>query len=230
MIEVQHEGIALDELGPDGAARVALANGINLKPGDPVVTFVARNLEPYRGFHVFMRALDRIQRRHKTCHAVIVGGDQVSYGRPPKDAPNWREHMMREVTLDPARTHFMGRIPRSHYIALLQVSAVHVYLTYPFVLSWSLLEAMACGAAIVASDTAPVREVIADGVNGHLVDFHSVDALAQQVLTVLGGASSDIRQRAQNDAQRFGQKPGLLGYERLLRTSDQVSRSREGRL
>src|SRR5262249_48535318 len=128
--------------------------------GDPVVTYVARNLEPYRGFHVFMRALQRIQRRHLRCHALIVGGDDVSYGRKPSDAAHWRERMLREVKLDAARTHFLGRVPYEHYLRVLQVSAAHVYLTYPFVLSWSMLEAMACGALLIGSDTAPVREVI----------------------------------------------------------------------
>ena len=110
-----------------------------------------------------------MQKEHKTCHAIIVGGDGVSYGRKPLEAPNWREHMLREVTIDPARTHFMGRLPYEQYVRVLQVSATHVYLTYPFVLSWSLLEAMACGCLVVASDTAPVREVVADGENGMLL-------------------------------------------------------------
>ncbi len=216
-ISVQHEGIALDELRPDPDARFPLANGTMLAAGDPVLTYVARNLEPYRGFHVFMRALERIQKAHPTCQAVIVGGDEVSYGKAPKGAPNWREHLLRQVTLDPQRTHFTGRIPRSQYIKLLQVSAVHSYLTYPFVLSWSLLEAMACGAAIIASDTAPVREVITDGVNGRLFDFHSPEDLAQHALAVLGGwSTAAMRQQAREDAQRFSFSAGLGGYERLM--------------
>jgi glycosyltransferase involved in cell wall biosynthesis len=167
-ITVQHEGIDARHLGPDPAATFTTPGGIVLKAGDPVITYVARNLEPYRGFHIFMRALERIQRAHPGCHAIIIGGDDTSYGQKPKDAANWREKMLGEVRLDASRTHFMGKVPRANFLRALQVSAAHVYLTYPFVLSWSMLEAMACGALVIASDTAPVQEVIRDGENGRL--------------------------------------------------------------
>ena len=181
-ITVQHEGIDTGGLHPDPNASITTPSGTTLRAGDPVVTYVARNLEPYRGFHVFMRALEKLQHQHKTVHALIVGGDEISYGKRPKDAKHWREKMLREVKLDPTRTHFLGRIPRAQYIKVLQVSAAHVYLTYPFVLSWSPLEAMACGANVVASDTAPVREVIAQGGNGLLVPFFDTRQLAETVL------------------------------------------------
>ena len=212
---VQHEGIATHELGPDPNAVIKTPNGTVLKAGDPVITYVARNLEPYRGFHIFMRALQRIQKAHPTCHAVIVGGDEVSYGKRPKDAPNWREHMLREVTLDATRTHFLGRVPREQFIRVLQVSAAHVYLTYPFVLSWSLLEAMACEALIVASDTAAVREVIRDGINGGLVEFFDVQALAQTPVEMLNtrGAHVPVRERARADMRSYSLVAGAEGYE-----------------
>jgi hypothetical protein len=217
-ITVQHEGIATHELAPDPTAAVKTPNGAVLKAGDPVITYVARNLEPYRGFHIFMRALERIQKAHPTCHAVIVGGDEVSYGKRPKDAPNWREKMLREVTLDATRTHFVGRVPREQFIRVLQVSAAHVYLTYPFVLSWSLLEAMACGAPIVASDTGPVSEVLRDGVNGKLVGFCDVDGLARSVGIRMVGCDSVPTHAVQaiEDAQRCSQSGAVLRYEQLL--------------
>lgn len=216
-ITVQHEGIATHELVPNLSATVTTPNGVTLKAGDPVVTYVARNLEPYRGFHLFMRALEQIQKTHPRCHALIVGGDDVSYGKRPVDAPNWRHRMLREVTLDPARTHFLGRVPREQYLRVLQVSAAHVYLTYPFVLSWSLMEAMACGAPLIASDTAPVREVIRDG-NGKLVDFFNVPALAEATSAVLSApcAANHRRTRARADASAYSHQRGIVGYERLL--------------
>lgn len=169
-ITVQHEGIPLHLLGPDPKARFRLPCGKVIAAGDPVITFVARNLEPYRGFHVFMRALDILQRLHRGVHAVIVGGDGVSYGKWPKDAPNWREKMLREVTVDPTRTHFVGHLGYADHLQLLKVSAIHLYLSYPFVVSWSLLEAMASGPLVIALDTPAVREFIQDQRTGWLVE------------------------------------------------------------
>jgi glycosyltransferase involved in cell wall biosynthesis len=182
------------------------------------VTYVARNLEPYRGFHIFMRALEKLQQQHRGVHAVIVGGDEVSYGKRPTDAKTWREKMLREVKLDAARTHFMGKLPRAQYIKVLQLSAAHVYLTYPFVLSWSQLEAMACGANIVASDTAPVREVIRDGVNGVLVPFFDANQVAERVEFSIARRAqrSALAQGATRTAQAFSFARGAAGYEELM--------------
>lgn len=217
-ITVQHEGIDTEGLGPDPNATVITPSGITLKAGDPVVTYVARNLEPYRGFHVFMRALEQLQKKHKTVHALVVGGDEVSYGKRPKDAPNWREKMLREVKLDATRTHFMGKLPRAQYVRVLQVSAAHVYLTYPFVLSWSLLEAMACGANIVASDTTPVREVVRHGENGVLVPFFETGEMVERMAHALEGHArkSSLKQRAQRTAQAFSSANGAVTYENLI--------------
>jgi len=218
-IAVQHEGIKTDRLAPDPAAALVTPSGVTLKAGDPVVTYVARNLEPYRGFHVFMRALQRIQRRDPRCHALIVGGDEVSYGRRPNESAHWREHMLKEVKLDARRTHFLGRVPYEQYVRVLQVSAAHVYLTYPFVLSWSMLEAMACGALVIGSDTAPVREVIREGENGCLAGFFDVEGIAARVLQALEdpGTFAPLRERAGVAvARRYGQEAGLRGYDALL--------------
>jgi len=228
-IRVQHEGIATHELGPDPDAKVTTPSGLVLEAGDidrPVLTYVARNLEPYRGFHIFMRALERIQRIDPRCHALIVGGDEVSYGqRPPAagetksaTASNWREHMLTQVKLDPTRTHFMGRLPREQYLRVLQVSNAHVYLTYPFVLSWSLLEAMACGAPIVASDTAPVKEVMRDGENGRLVDFFDANAIADAAIQTMHSETANVgwRMQAMADAQSYRLGAGVSGYDELL--------------
>ncbi len=217
-IAVQHEGIPSKQLRPDCSARIVLPNGTVLGAGDPVVTYVARNLEPYRGFHVFMRALEQLQRVNLRAHAVIVGADGTSYGSLPKDAPNWRERLLREVDLDPARTHFLGRVSYAVYTRVLQVSAAHVCLTYPFVLSWSLLEAMACGALVVGSDTEPVREVIRDGSNGLLVPFLEPAVLSRRVDEVLSNPRdfTALRERARKDAAAFDQQLGLEGYDQLI--------------
>src|SRR5690606_26064238 len=129
--------------------------------------------EPYRGFHRFMRALPAVLRARPQAQVVLVGGDGASYGGLPKDAPGWKDKLLAELdgSLDLSRIHFMGRVPYPQYLALLQIASVHCYLTYPFVLSWSLTEAMAAGCYVVASDTEPVRELIRDGGNGRLVPF-----------------------------------------------------------
>jgi glycosyltransferase involved in cell wall biosynthesis/DNA-binding CsgD family transcriptional regulator len=214
---VCHEGIDLDRLGPDPHATVTTPSGLTLRHGDPVITYVARNLEPYRGFHVFMRALERIQRLHPRCHALIVGGDEVSYGKRPSDATNWRDKMLAEVRLDPQRTHFLGKVPYARYLEVLRVSAAHVYLTYPFVLSWSLLEAMACGVPIVASDTAPVREVVRDGTNGALVPFGDAERVANAALSALESqATGVLAAQARREVRRFSLQHGFEGYSRLI--------------
>ena len=222
-IQVLHEGIATDLLGPDPQAQLTLPNGRVLKAGDPVVTYVARNLEPYRGFHVFMRCLPALLAAHPTCQVLIVGGDEVSYGRAPKNAKSWREALLGEVNIDTSgetgRVHFLGKLPYAQFRRVLQVSAVHVYLTYPFVLSWSLLEALASGCAVVASDTAPVREVIRHGENGLLVDFFDSAQLVKavhKVLTDQSGMRAMRRAAVEQVRGRFAQMVGTNRYLEML--------------
>lgn len=187
-ITVIHDGINTQLACPNPAARVQLgAQGPSLQPGDPVITFVNRNLEPYRGYHRLMRALPEIQARCPGAITVIVGGDGVSYGAAAPEGTTWKQHFLNEVAseLDLSRVVFTGNLPYSTYLALLQVSACHVYFTYPFVLGWSCLEAMSCGALVVGSATTPVQEVIRDGDNGLLVDFFDQAALVAAVTSAL---------------------------------------------
>jgi glycosyltransferase involved in cell wall biosynthesis len=208
-IAVAHEGIDTTLVRPDPRVRITLAKaGVTLSAGDEVVTYVARNLEPYRGFHVFMRALPGLLRARPRARVLIVGGDQVSYGSKPADGETWRARMLAEVggQIDAGRVHFLGRLPYESYLRLLQVSAVHAYLTYPFVLSWSMLEAMAAGCMVVGSRTAPVEEVIKHGENGWLVDFFDHRQLAEALAGALEERSrlDDIRQAARRTVvERF---------------------------
>ena len=176
MIDVIHDGINTTVMQPNPDATFTLPNGQILKPGDEVLTFVNRNLEPYRGYHIFMRALPEVLKARPNAQVVIVGGDEVSYGAAPNDAKGWKETILNEVRdqLDLSRVHFMGKIPYDQFVALMQVCRVHAYLTYPFVLSWSMIEAMSAGAHVIASRTAPVEEVISHTQNGTLVDFFDV--------------------------------------------------------
>lgn len=189
-ISVIHDGIDTDMLVRNDAARFELPDGSVVTRDDEVITFVNRNLEPYRGYHVFMRALPRLLKERPHAKVLIVGGDEVSYGARAPKGKTWKQIFIDEVrgripTPLWDNVHFLGRIPYDQFISLLQVSRVHVYLTYPFVLSWSLFEAMSAQAAIVASSTAPVVEAIEHDVNGRLVDFFDQDALIEQVCDLL---------------------------------------------
>jgi glycosyltransferase involved in cell wall biosynthesis len=182
------DGVDTRVVRPDQNASVRLGRaGLRLSRADSVLTFVNRNLEPYRGFHVFMRALPDILARNPKTHCILVGGDSVSYGLPPRGHRSWREAMLAEVghKLPAERVHFVGNVPYATYVQLLQVSTCHAYLTYPFVLSWSCIEAMAAGCRIVASDTAPVREVLTHGENALFCDFFDVSGIAESVSAVL---------------------------------------------
>jgi glycosyltransferase involved in cell wall biosynthesis len=205
-----HEGIDTAWLAPDPQARLTLPGGRVLSRAQPVLTYVARNLEPYRGFHVFMRSLPRLLAGNPDLQVVVVGGDGVSYGRrPPEGFDSYRAAMCAELadSVDWSRVHFLGKLPYASYRTVLQVSSLHIYLTYPFVLSWSMLEAMAVGVPVLGSDTGPVREVIRDGENGYLTGFFDTAALADRALGLIA---------RRDEAAAVG----LRGRETVLRDYD----------
>lgn len=203
-IQVIHDGVDTDLFRPNPSASVTLRSARkNFRPGDEVVTFVARQLEPYRGYHTFMRSLPLLQRLRPHAHVVIVGGSGTSYGAAPPAGKTWRGIFQKEVAreVDSTRVHFVGRLAHETLTQLLQVSAAHVYLTYPFVLSWSLLEAMSIGCLVIGSDTAPVKEVIEHGRNGLLTNFFDHQALARCAADAL--ASRDELNGCRNNAREL---------------------------
>jgi glycosyltransferase involved in cell wall biosynthesis len=207
-ITVVHDGIDTHAVAPNLAVSLTLSGHRTLTKQDEVITFVNRNLEPYRGYHSFMRALPEILKRRPNAQVLIVGGDDVSYGARPENGQTWKDIFVAEVRpqirdADWVRVHFLGHIPYQYFIPLLQLSTVHVYLTYPFVLSWSLLEAMSVGCAIVASDTQPLHEAIRHDETGRLVDFFDVAGLANEVCALLDDPAA--RQRLGQHARTFAQ-------------------------
>lgn len=211
MLDVIHDGVNTEVMRPDPAASYTLPNGKVLAPGDEVLTFVNRNLEPYRGYHTFMRALPAVLRARPGAQVVLVGGDEVSYGATPKGEKGWKETILSEVRdqLDMSRVHFVGKVPYEAFTALMQISRAHAYLTYPFVLSWSMIEAMSAGAHVIGSRTAPVEEVIADGVNGTLVDFLDVPGWSAALIDALADPAKYMPRRAaarQTALDRYDQR------------------------
>lgn len=184
---VVHEGVDANFATPKGTTTVKLPDGTTVSKGDEVFTFVSRNLEPYRGFDIFMRALPEILARRPGARAVIVGGEERGYGRMPADNRSWKAVMMEEVgaKLDMSRVHFTGRIPHEALVALFRISRAHIYYTYPFVLSWSLVEAMGCEALVIGSDTAPLAEVMRHEENGILLPFFDHARMADAVVDAL---------------------------------------------
>ena len=216
-IEVIHEGVNTDLLAPrpDVKIQIAAKGGADLQLtcADEVVTFVNRELEPYRGYHIFMRALPELLKRRPNARILMVGGNGVSYGARPEPSvygeKTWAQIFADEVMprisiADRERVFFLGRVPYQQFIGILQLSRVHVYLTYPFVLSWSLIEAMSVGCAIVGSDTAPVREVIEHGRTGRLVDFFDQAGLVTEICDLLD--RPDERQRLGANARAFARE------------------------
>lgn len=186
LIKVIHDGIESEVARPDAGASFVVGQKA-LTCNDEIVTFVARNLEPYRGFHVFIKALPRVLAERPNAQVLVVGGDEISYGRPAPGGETWRSHCLAQLdpTVDLSRVHFLGKLPYAEYLKVLQISTVHVYLSYPFVLSWSMLEAMSVGCLVIGSATPPVQEVIEHENNGLLCDFFDSDRWSTMIVDAL---------------------------------------------
>jgi glycosyltransferase involved in cell wall biosynthesis len=205
-ISVSFEGIDTDRMCPKPVTTLGVG-ALTLERGDEIVSFVSRALEPYRGYHSFMRALPRLFQLRPNARIVIVGGDDNGYGSVPETG-TWRQKYLDEVRerIDLSRVHFVGKVPHASLIDLFRITRCHVYLTYPFVLSWSMLEAMSSGALVIGSRTGPVEDVIENGENGLLVDFFDPDAIAARIAEVLKApdAFDPLRARArQTVLERF---------------------------
>lgn len=236
-IAVVHDGVDTSAVAPDPSAYVHVPHkNLTLRRDDEVITFVSRNLEPYRGFHTFMRGLPLLLKARPQAHVIIIGGNDVSYGRRLAQG-TYREKYLAEIgeVLDRSRVHFVGKLPYPTYLRVLQISTAHIYLTYPFVLSWSMMEAMAAGCLVIGSRTAPVEEVIRDGENGLLVDFFSAAELVDAITRVCEDPTrmQAVRERArQTIVDRYDLRTVCLprqvallesGFPRKERLHDGVS-------
>lgn len=200
-IKVLHDGVDTDFCVPNNDAKFIVKDkNLELTKDDEVITYATRGMEAYRGFPEFMRAAAKLLKKRPNAHVVIGGEDRVCYG-PQIMGTTYKELMLKELPdLDMNRVHFVGGLPFNEYVNLLQISSAHVYLTYPFVLSWSLLDAMSCGCCIVASNTKPVLEVMQDNYNGLLTDFYNVDELVEKVEYALD--NQDKMQELRHNARK----------------------------
>ncbi len=220
-IDIVPDGIDMEAFAPDGAACFTLKDGPILRAGDRIVTYVARGADPYRGFSQFIAALEALQQRDPKVEALIAGDRKVYYGAGAGTESHFHD-VMRTARLDPARTHFLGRIDTQAYIKLLQVSAVHVYLTVPFVLSWSMLEAMATGCLVIGSDTQPVTEFITDQHNGRLCNFFDSVRLAELIKQALDSrqALSSLRAKARETIrQRWSLETAISRHMSVMQSA-----------
>lgn len=186
-IVVVHEGVDREALGPLRRAPLELPTIDRVPQNAPIVTYSARCLEPMRGFHTFLRAVPRMHARHPDLHVIVAGGESGGYGPPPEEGGTWKDRMLAEVgdAVDASRLHFVGWLDRHRLTTLMRWSSCHVYLTYPFVLSWSLIEAMVLRVPILASATPPVEEFLVDAEHARLVDFFDADALAAAAIDLV---------------------------------------------
>ena len=224
-IEVIHDGIDTKTAHPDRNGQVSLPNGLHYTRSDKLLTYVSRSLEPIRGFHVFLDMLPDLMRLHPDLQVVVVGADKTSYGAGPPDAANWREHYMQRIAskIDLSRLHFFSRLDYLVLLDLFRTTRLHFYYSYPFVLSWSLLEAMACGAVVVGSKTPPVEEAIEDGVSGYLLPFRDTKAAITRASDILSHPGDHVeigRNARESVVRRFDfetiSKPACLALLRRL--------------
>ncbi len=216
-IDVIFDGVDSDRLAPDPAATFDLKNGRKLSQGEEVLTYAARSLEPTRGFPSFYRALEELLRRRPQLQVVIAGDERPHYDPPPAHHRSWADKLREDGAVDASRVHFLGRLPHDRFVRMLQVSKLHVYLTTPTVLSWSMVEAMSVGCPVLGSATPPVKEFIREGDTGHLVRFDDPRGLADKADRLLGGDAQPTARRARQQVlDRLSVKTCVPAQQALL--------------
>ncbi|MCR5880309.1 glycosyltransferase [Phenylobacterium sp. J367] len=220
-LRVFHEGVDVEAIRPGPAEPFELPDGRTIAPGTPVITHINNAMEPMRGLHILARALPKLLAAVPEAHVIIIGQeDKRGYGGAAPDGLTWKEFIFRDVPIDPERVHFLGRVPHAQMLAALRLSTAHVYYTYPFVLSWSLAEAMASGCYVIGSDTPPLRDAIQDGVHGRLLPFFDVSALSEAMIDACRdpGSKTGMRKAARATAEAmFDKRQGRESWLNVLR-------------
>ena len=220
-VRVIHEGVDVEAIQPGPPAPFVISDELTIQPGVPVITHINNQLEPLRGLHIFARALPRLMAEVPNVQVLVFGRTHARpYGGSPADGRTWQEVCFDGVEIDQSRIHFMGKAPHAQMLEALRLSTAHVYYTYPFVLSWSLVEAMASGCYVIGSDTPPLHDAIEDGVNGRLIPFFDVEALSEAMIAACRDpqASAPLRAAARETAvAKFSRREGRAAWLDLLR-------------
>ncbi|HZZ31372.1 MAG TPA: glycosyltransferase [Phenylobacterium sp.] len=221
LVRVIHEGVDVEAIRPGPAAPFALPDGRVIAPGTPVITYANNYMEPMRGLHIFARALPRLMNQVPDAQVLIFGKEGARpYGGSAPGGGTWQEQIFRDLSVDVSRLHFMGKAPHEQLLAAFRLSTAHVYYSYPFVLSWSLVEAMASGCYVIGSDTAPLHDAIEDGVNGRLLPFFDPHALSEALIEACRDPKGfdHLRTAARATAvAKFSARTGGEAWLRLLR-------------
>jgi len=217
-IEVIHEGIDTELCRPHERNQLRIP-GVDLSADTKIVTYISRALEPARGFFTFMQAVEELCQIDPDIQFVVVGRERAAYSDSTGQGPSYKQQALEKYQCDWSRVHFTGKLSYDDYLQVLRNSSVHVYLSAPLFLSWSLLEAMSCACTIVSSNNAPVNEVVEDGVTGKLVDFFDSSALAEQILLLLKDrqlAKKLGEQARQIVTQRYDKKHCVKQWKNLI--------------
>jgi glycosyltransferase involved in cell wall biosynthesis len=220
-VRIIHEGIDVEAIRPAPGEPFPLDDGRVIAPGAPVITHINNQMEPLRGLHIFARALPGLLKAVPDAQVIVIGEAKTSgYGGAAPDGRTWRDVCFEGLDVDPDRVHFLGRVSHDRMLAALRLSTAHVYYTYPFVLSWSLSEAMASGCYVIGSDTPPLHDAIEDGVSGRLLPFFDVPALTQALIAACRDpqASAPLRAAARAAAvEKFDRRKGRQAWLDLLK-------------
>lgn len=183
-LRIMHDGVDTDTYSPGDPGDVTFGDQ-TFRKGEEILTYVARGMEPYRGFPEFMDALELVQKRRPKLRTIIVGEDRVAYGKKLETGKTYKEDALERLDLDHSRICFTDLLSRPDYLKVLKLSSLHVYFTVPFVLSWSMMEALSTGCLLLGSRSAPVLELIEDGKNGYLTEYRDRERLADDIERLL---------------------------------------------
>ena len=224
-LTLQPEGVDLQRIKPDASACLTIPKmGLEFRAGQPLVTFISRHLEPLRGLRQMLMAWPLVSQTIPEAQLLLVGGKGQGYSLQRPKGQNHLEDALNNLpdTTNRRTIHCLGRLPYEEMLTLLQCSACHVALSYPYTLSWSVLEALSCGVPVISNPDSPISVELGDDANKALalVPFDDIASLSLKTIELL---QHPQRARAMGAAgrswieQNASLEQALKGYEQLFR-------------